>query len=86
MKVIATFVAVVAACLCLASAQHATVTIESEEKFNPTGFKVVAGQRYELVATGTWTDWYIDCDANGFESTDSLKPFERFRRMPKENW
>lgn len=79
-------VAAVAVCLGLASAQHATVTVESKEKFNPTGFKVLAGQRYELTATGTWTDWYIDCDADGFESPASMKPFEGLRRMPKENW
>jgi len=46
---------------------------------------VEKGQDYLLSASGIWTDWLIDSDANGYERW-WLKPFSSGRRMPKEKW
>ena len=42
--------------------------INSEDKWNDTGFKLVAGRRYRFTATGRWTDWFKECDADGFSN------------------
>lgn len=89
----------------LCFAQTAKVEVLAETYFNPTGFQVQSGKKYQLTATGIWTDWsehdptvcqlvahddilrrYIDSDADGYPSTWSLQPFERFRRSPAQDW
>ncbi|NTG45241.1 hypothetical protein [Rhizobium rhizogenes] len=46
---------------------------------------VKKGQTYAFSASGKWTDWFIDSDANGYERF-WLKPFASRKRMPKEKW
>ncbi|MBO9125896.1 MULTISPECIES: hypothetical protein [unclassified Rhizobium] len=43
------------------------------------------GATYAFTASGTWTDWKIDEDANGYDRT-WLRPFTGLRVMPKAQW
>jgi hypothetical protein len=60
-------------------------TIKAIEKWNDTENILVAGEKYHLTATGQWTDWFILCDACGYERA-YLKPSEWLRRFPEANW
>jgi hypothetical protein len=69
------------------------VRIGAREPWNDTGLIIVAGQRYEMRSTGTWTDFFITRDAEGFTSDEApaltrrlLKKHEHRRRQPRENW
>jgi hypothetical protein len=63
------------------------VTIDASQRWNDTHIDFVSGEEYDLRATGTWTDWYISSDADGFESPGFLqKVFESRRRAPRERW
>lgn len=68
------------------------VRIRAREPRNDTGITLVAGQRYEMRSTGTWTD-FITRDTNGFTSAEAprltrrlLQRNEHRRRRPHENW
>jgi|EndMetStandDraft_7_1072992.scaffolds.fasta_scaffold00319_4 hypothetical protein len=47
--------------------------------------RVEAGRQYKILASGTWTDWFIDTDANGYDRF-WLRPFAAMKRAPKEKW
>ena len=42
--------------------------IESREKWNRSGVRVVAGLTYRYQAAGHWKDWYLECDADGYSN------------------
>ncbi|RZS93145.1 hypothetical protein [Aquimarina brevivitae] len=69
----------------LAIRESVTLTVASKEKWNRSGIYALIGEEYEISASGSWTDWYIDTDANGYERWHlSLAGF--LKRAPKENW
>jgi hypothetical protein len=77
----------------LAPGESSTVPIHAREFWNATGIELESGNRYRLEAAGQWTDLSIATDADGFKSDVvggisrlSLRLFERWRRMPRENW
>jgi hypothetical protein len=71
----------------LAVGESVTVTIEARQFWNDTGIHLVAGQECRFTTAGTWTDWYIPCDADGFPSPNLLmRAFEWLRRAPHEPW
>ena len=39
--------------------------IDSRRKWNDTGIRLRADGTYALTASGIWTDWFIDSDAEG---------------------
>jgi hypothetical protein len=43
------------------------------------------GTSYNFIASGTWLDWRIETDANGYERP-WLKPFTALRRVPEAPW
>lgn len=67
--------------------EPALATIEVKEKWNDTGIEFVSGHEYRFAATGWWTDWWIECDADGYASpTPILKTTEGLRRSPCSRW
>jgi hypothetical protein len=67
--------------------ESAQATIEAKKKWNDTGIELVSGHEYHFAATGQWTDWWIKCDADGFDSPHLLlKVFEGLRRSPRSRW
>jgi hypothetical protein len=62
-----------------------SVVINAKEYWNHTGIKLEKDKQYFLKAEGTWVDWYIEIDANGFGHWFFL-PVEILRRMPTKNW
>ena len=64
-----------------------TAVVLAKPHWNLTGIQFAAGERYSMSAEGRWVDWYIPHGPEGDPSDNFyLKAFERFRRMPKENW
>jgi hypothetical protein len=65
----------------------AQATIKAREKWNDSGIELVAGHEYHFTARGRWTDWWIECDADGYASPNLiLKVLEGFRRSPRSRW
>ncbi len=62
-----------------------TVVCKAARKWNATGVMLQAHGEYHIKASGTWTDFYIATDANGFERKH-LRPFKRFKRHPDAHW
>ncbi len=46
---------------------------------------VKQGRQYDFLASGTWIDWWIETNADGYERR-SLAPFRAARRAPREPW
>lgn len=72
-----------------------TVDIVARRYWNDTGLYVTAGQRYQLIARGTWIDFYIPCAADGYPTSGWLlhgplgrftRMAQRLRRVPEGNW
>lgn len=63
-----------------------TVTVPARAMWHDTRVCTRAGEEYQFSASGSWIDWYIPCDANGWVSIIPLKPLEAMRRMPDANW
>lgn len=68
-----------------AAAEPVNLTVEAKPHWNDGKVSVVEGQRLQISATGTWTDWTITRGPEGF-SKWYLKPSEGGRRIPKANW
>jgi hypothetical protein len=58
---------------------------KASRKWNATGVRLLEHCEYHIKTTGTWTDFYIGTDANGFERKH-LRPFARFKRDPGSPW
>ena len=72
-----------------------TIDVIARRYWNNTGLHVTAGQRYQLAARGTWIDFYIPCDADGYPTMSWLlrgplapagRIVEGLRRVPEGNW
>ena len=72
-----------------------TIDVIARRYWNNTGLCVIAGQRYQFAARGTWVDFYIPCDADGYATPGWLSwgPLARptrivqgLRRVPEGNW
>ena len=50
------------------------------------GPQVENGKKYSFEAPGIWTDWFIDCSADGYETPRRMKMAEKYRRMPDEQF
>jgi hypothetical protein len=67
--------------------ESATATLEARRRWNDTGITLVAGQEYQFRAEGTWIDWFVTCDAEGYESINAVQRLsESLRRAPSERW
>jgi hypothetical protein len=64
---------------------HRSLDIDARSHWNDTGIDVTAGQGLRIIASGTWSDWKIETDADGF-AAPHLKLAEPFRRAPSANW
>ena len=72
--------------LSLLLASSSAFTVDSTLKWNDVDM-VEANKLYDFDCSGQiWTDWFIDSSADGYETPLRMKPFERFRRMPEENF
>jgi hypothetical protein len=71
----------------LAVGESVQATIEAKKKWNDTGIELVRGHEYRFTARGRWTDWWIECDADGYASPNPiLKVAEGLRRSPRSPW
>ena len=67
--------------------QSITKEIEAKPRWNETGIQLVAGEEYEITASGTWVDLNITHGPDGDPSPGwYMRLFEGARRMPHENW
>ena len=69
----------------LAINESVTFNVASADYWNSSGVFATAGQVFQITANGTWTDWYIDTDANGYNSWQ-LALFTFLRRAKSEKW
>lgn len=70
-------------------AERITVDVVARCYWNNTALHVTAGQRYQFVAVGAWTDLLVRCGADGYPTPWWSLPqwiAQGFRRLPKENW
>lgn len=65
--------------------EQVSIEVASAEYWNGSGVFVTTGQVFQIEATGTWTDWYIDTDANGYSSW-YLNLFTLLKRDKSEKW
>jgi hypothetical protein len=67
--------------------ESAWATIAAREKWNDTGILLVAGNEYELHASGEWYDQKNACGPDGYPSPNlALRLSEWMRREPRERW
>jgi hypothetical protein len=50
--------------------ESATAMIDAREPWNETGIRLVAGEQYRFHAEGEWVDWFVTCDADGYDSVN----------------
>ncbi|MCZ7469725.1 hypothetical protein M0412_04280 [Agrobacterium sp. O3.4] len=60
------------------------MSVAADAKWTPL-CEIKKGQKYKFSAQGTWIDWYINTDANGYDRF-WLRPFAAKKRAPKEKW
>ncbi len=67
--------------------QTVTKAIYSRKKWNDTGVRLFTGQEYRFAVNpdDLWKDSFVVCNADGYRKP-WLKIFERFRRVPNQNW
>jgi hypothetical protein len=67
--------------------QAAEFDVYSRKQWNATGVLLDRGIRYAYVVPPTeiWHDFYISTDADGYRK-DYLSFWEKYRRVPSENW
>jgi hypothetical protein len=67
--------------------QEVGVEVEARKCWNAVGIAVKKGERYEIAATGKYTDNEHECTADGFESSNwLLRRFEGTKRVPRVPW
>lgn len=64
--------------------EHAVRVNPSEEWFD-TEVDVEEGQEYQFTAKGSWVDWFIPTDADGFRGK-WMRVDENRKRVPNENF
>ena len=65
----------------------AQTIVHARKPWNYTGIMLVAGETYDLAATGCWTDLVIPHGPAGDPSNSAyMRLFERWRRVPSANW
>lgn len=65
--------------------QSISLNVLSEKKWNSSGICITAGEVYQISASGIWTDWCTDTDANGY-SDCLMDLFGFLRRAPNHDW
>lgn len=65
--------------------QETRISVPARARFTSV-CPVVAGESLRLIADGNWRDGFKRRDAAGFDSRWLLRPFERFRVLPKARW
>lgn len=70
------------------SSSPVSVPILARSRWVTTDLQLLRGTSYSFEAIGTWTDWTITCDANGYESNGRvlLRMTEWLRRAPRQRW
>ena len=64
-----------------------TDLVKARRRWNNTGIKLSAGERYAIASEGKWVDWFIPHGPEGDPSDRFyMRAFESLRRMPRENW
>ena len=67
--------------------ERALATIEAKKRWHVTGIELVSGHEYHFAATGQWTDRWIECDAEGYDSPNPIfKATAGLRRSPRSRW
>ena len=72
----------------LETGQTAYVCVYANRLWNDSGIDVISGQNYRFsVPEGErWAHWRRTCTADGCQSRWLIRPWERFRRVPKAKW
>jgi hypothetical protein len=67
--------------------ESAVVVIAAREPWNDTGLRLIAGARYHFKVEGQWVDWFVTCDADGYESVNLVQKLSQsLRRSPGDRW
>ena len=68
--------------------QTAYVCVHANKLWNDSGVDVVSGQSFAFVVPDSerWTDWKKQCNADGYDSTQLMRPWESLRRVPQARW
>jgi hypothetical protein len=67
--------------------EEAQGIVRARAQWNQTGVALVAGETYDFVAAGCWTDLVIPHGPGGDPSDSAyMRLFERWRRVPSANW
>jgi hypothetical protein len=67
--------------------ESAVATVAAREPWNDTGIRLIAGEQYHFTADGEWVDWFVNCDADGYDSVNLVQKLsESLRRSPGDRW
>lgn len=67
--------------------EEARAIVRARARWNRTGVLLVAGEVYDFVASGCWTDLVIPHGPAGDPSGSAyMRLFERWRRVPTADW
>lgn len=61
------------------------VWIDSQRRWNDSGYELEAQCSYAYKAEGQWIDWWIPASADGYDRC-WLRPLGRLRRCPRAAW
>jgi len=67
--------------------EHRTAIVLAKLRWNLTGIRLAAGERYFITAAGIWVDWFIPHGPDGDPSKNFyMRAVEHLRRMKDNNW
>jgi hypothetical protein len=67
--------------------ESAVAVIAAREPWNDARIRLIAGERYQFRAKGKWVDWFVTCDADGYDSLNWIMTLcEPLRRSPRDRW
>ena len=69
----------------LAVGASTTFNVLAANRWNSSSVSVNSGEQYQVTATGIWTDWFIDSDADGY-SNCIMDLVGFLRRAPNQDW
>jgi hypothetical protein len=73
--------------ICIMLRETKVIIIAAENQWNDTYIMMREGETYHFESSGSWKDWSIICDADGYISKSILlRLTEWLRRLPKSNW